>query len=65
MESNPWASLAACLSLCATALATPASGAPPATPVEQGARGTPGEVFRDCDVCPDPFIGFRVLRMLD
>ena len=53
MESLSWASLAACASLCATTLATPASEALPAAAAEQRARGTPGEAFRDCDVCPE------------
>ena len=53
MESNPLASLVVCVSLCATAVATPASGARPGATVEQDARRAPGEVFRGCDVCPE------------
>ena len=53
MESNPWALFVVCVSLGATTVATPASGASPPVAVEQNARRTPGGVFRDCEVCPE------------
>ena len=53
MKNHLWASLVVRVSLCAASVATPASGAPPATAVEQEGRRPPGEVFRDCDVCPE------------
>ena len=40
-------------SLCTTAVAPPASTAPPAPGANQEAGRGPGEVFRDCDVCPE------------
>ncbi len=53
MEGSPWTARVLCLSLCVTGVATPASGARPVAAVEQEARRTPGEVFRDCDGCPE------------
>ena len=54
MKGNPWASRVLCVFLCSTAaVATPASIAAPAAVVEQNARRGPGEVFRDCDLCPE------------
>ena len=53
MESNPRASLLLFLSLGTAAVTTPAFMAPPAAAREQDASRGPGEVFRDCDVCPE------------
>lgn len=54
MKGNRSASLVLCVSLCSTAAAaTPASMAAPAAVVEQASRSEPGEVFRDCNACPE------------
>ena len=53
MEGNLWASLVLCVSVCTTAVATPASRRPPGAAVEQDVRRSPGEVLRDCEMCPE------------
>lgn len=54
MKGNPWAVLVLSMSVGTTAaVATPASMAAPVAAVEQDARRGPGEVFRDCDLCPE------------
>lgn len=53
MTVNRGTLLVLSVSLCTTAVAPPASTAPPAQGANQEAGRGPGEVFRDCDVCPE------------
>ena len=53
MAGHARASLVLCGSLCTAAIAAPASVVPHIAAAEQDARPRPGEVFRDCDVCPE------------
>ncbi len=53
MTVNRWTLLALSVSLWTTAVAPPASTAPPAPGVKQEVGRGPGTVFRDCEVCPE------------
>ena len=53
MKGDRWTLLVLSVSLCTTAAETPASTAPPAPGAKQEAARGPGEVFQDCDVCPE------------